>query len=208
MKVQCLCENKFEVKPITAVDLDSDSEFIGKIKAGTFNGFKCPKCGTLVRPETVIHITWMSKGIKIASVPEKMRYLCLSFCTNRKAAEKSGEKCPFDSGEIPVIGNWELLDRVNSINAGLETVPLEALKFIILDGAKGDKSKIEISLKSVSDGKLEFYGSGVSEEMGIIHVPLELYENMASDYKKHKKGELFSAVASDVYISYKNIVME
>lgn len=208
MKVQCLCENKFEVTPLTAIDLDSDTSFIAKIKAGTFNGFKCPKCGSLVRPEVVIHIDWKSKGVKLASIPEKMRYHCLAFCKNKKAAAKSGEKPPFNANETPVIGNWELLDRINSLNAHLETVPLEALKFLVLDGAKGDKSKIEIAFKALAGDQLEFYVSGISEEMGIIHVPLKLYENMLADYKKRKKNEIFTAVVSDAYISYKNIITE
>ena len=115
---------------------------------------------------------------------------------------------PFNANETPVIGNWELLDRINSLNAHLETVPLEALKFLVLDGAKGDKSKIEIAFKALAGDQLEFYVSGISEEMGIIHVPLKLYENMVADYKKRKKNEIFTAVVSDAYISYKNIITE
>lgn len=208
MKVQCLCENKFNVTPVKKLDLDSEPSFVEKIKSGSFNSFKCPKCGTMVRPEVVIHIDWKSKGVKVACIPEKMRYLCLNFCKNKKAAEKSGEKCPFDEGYAPIIGNWELLDRLTSIKAGLETVPLEALKFLILDGAKGDKTKIDIALKSVNDTSLQFYVSGVSKDMGVINVPKKLYEDLLADFQKRKKNEIFNAVVLDKYISYKNIVTE
>lgn len=208
MKVQCLCENKFDVTPVKKIDLDSEPSFVEKIKDGSFNGFKCPKCGTMVRPEVVIHIDWKSKGVKLAYVPEKMRYLCLSFCMNKKAAEKSGEKCPFDEGYTPIIGNWELLDRINSINAGLETVPFEALKFLVLQGAKGNKAKIDIALKSVDDINFQFYVSGVSEDMGVINLPRKLYEDLLTDFQKRKKNDIFKAVVLNKYISYKNIETE
>lgn len=208
MKVQCLCENKFEVNPITKVNLDDTPDFIEKIKNASFNSFKCPKCNSIVRPQIVIHIDWKSKGVKLASIPEKNRYTCLNFCKNKKAALKSGEKSPFDDDEIPVIGMWELLDRINSLNAGLETVVFEALKFLVLDGAKGDKSKLEITLKSVEDDKFTFYVSGISEDIGIISLPYALYENLLSDYKKSKQKDLFKAISLGNYISYKNILTE
>lgn len=208
MKVQCLCENKFEVTPITSVDLDADQNFVEKLTNGTFNRFKCPKCGTMVCPDVIIHLNWPSKRIKLSCVPEKKRYLCLAFCKDEKAASKSDEKKPFNAGETPVIGKWELLDRINCIKAGLDPVVLEALKFVVLDGAKEDKSKIEIALKTATDEKLEFFVEGVGKQIGIIGVPFSLYRQMEADYKKKKKSGIFQAVILGDYISAKNIFIE
>lgn len=208
MKVQCLCENKFEVTPVTHIDLDADPSFIDKIKSGSFNSFRCPKCGSAVRPDVAMHISWKQKGVKLVCIPEKKRYLCLAFSKNEKLASKSGETCLFEKDESPVIGMWELLDRLNCINAELDPTVLEALKFVVLDGAKNDKSKLEIAFKGVSENKLEFFVDGMGEKIGIIGVPSSLYENMAQDYRKSKKKDIFAAVVVGPYISYKNVFVE
>lgn len=205
MEVQCLCENKFDVTPVTHVILDDEKNFIERIKDGSFNRFICPKCNSALRPQVVLHIEWKAKGLKFASIPEKNRYLCLSFCKDKKAAAKSGEKQPFSDDEIPLVGMWELLDRIGSISAGLETIPLEALKFLVLDGAKTKKSDMELSFAGMEDDKLNFYVVGLSDDLGLISVPRAHYEKLLIDYKNKKQKALFAALVLGPYISYKNI---
>ncbi|PIE98095.1 MAG: hypothetical protein CR988_04820 [Treponema sp.] len=208
MKIRCLCEHKFEVQPIVKLDLDKTPEYLDKIKNGTFNSFKCPKCGYELRAESKTEIIWKSKSATLVFIPENKRIYGLSISAGEdEKNETENKKFKFDKNTPLVIGYSELADRINVLDANLDPKGIEVVKFIALQNAGPvDKKNLSIFFKQLKNDKLEFFVSGLKkDEVAVIKIPKKIYDEILND---NKNNELFSAVSIGNYISYKNIYME
>lgn len=215
MKITCACEHSFKIEHKEKINLDKEPEKIIDIQEGNFLTFICPQCGKTIKSEIKTRLEWKSKNEILFLVPEINRIACLNFCAGLKQIniETNEEiKEPFlKPDETPVIGYSELLDRVNVLHSNLNPRAIEAVKFFVMDSAKNmNKKNVRIVFQKIThDDFLEFYIYGIKEnEIGIMKVPINLYEQVVYDIENRKSPEIFKGLYIGQYLSYKNIHIE
>ncbi len=214
-KVTCKCDYSFDITYEKTIDLDAKSAIKEKIKNGSFLSERCPSCNQKVSVELETVFVWKSKKAEVVFIPENKRMECLAFCAGavRTDVETNKKiKTPLlKKGQTPVIGYPELADRIAVLDAGLNPLIVEAVKFMVLSNGKNlDSKKIQMLFEKMTDANmLEFHVHGLREkEVAVMPIPMQVYEALAADYKQKKQAELFDALQLGAYISYKNIAME
>lgn len=215
MKITCACEYSFDAPHKQTIDLDKEPEKVLSIQDGNFQSFICPQCGKNIRTEIKTRIEWNSKKEILLFVPEKNRIACMNFCAGFKQIDLETNKEisePFvQTDETPVIGYYELLDRINVLYSNLNPQVIEACKFFVLNSAKNfEREKIKMIFQKLShDDFLEFFLYGIrSEEVGLVKVPVQMYDEMHADMGKSLENSVFKAVYLGQYLSYKNVPFE
>jgi hypothetical protein len=195
-KISCPCENAFSVDFPDEIDLDQRPEYIDEILDGSFMNFICPSCGKRHKPEFPLILLWPSRKLKIEALPELDR------------GEYYRRKKDLPATET-VIGYPELADRVAVIRDGLEPAAVEALKYYLLLKAEETYPDEEISVWYQNKGpdSIEFHLLGIRDgEVAVSRVPLNVYEKTLADFKKHPKGEVYSALRFRSYLSVQNMI--
>ncbi|MCL2319881.1 MAG: CpXC domain-containing protein [Treponema sp.] len=202
-KITCFCENAFEVEVPEEINLDSGSTAFDEIQNGTFLNYTCPSCGKKHKPEFPLSVLWPSKKLHFEVFPELDRG---EFYRRKKTPVEKG---PYTLETI--IGYPELADRLAVIRDGFEPVAVEAIKYFLHLKAEEQYPDDEMDIwyfgASVEQAWMEFHIHGIrKEEVAVTKVPMVLYEKNLADYKKHPKGELFSALRVRTYLSVKNML--
>jgi len=203
-KIPCYCDNAFEVDIPDEIDLDGSTEYFDQIQNGTFLNFTCPACNKKHKPEFPLFVFWPSKKLRFEVFPEMERG---EFYRRKKAPEEKG---PHKMETI--IGYPELADRLAVIKDGFEPVAVEAIKYFLHVKAEEQYPDDELDIwyysapgDSADSGFLQFHIHGIrKDEVAVMKIPLSLYEKTLSDYKKHPKGDTFSALKVRTYLSVKN----
>ena len=200
-KINCLCENYFEVEVPEEINLDSGDGCFDEIQNGTFMSFKCTSCGKKLKPEFLLTVLWPSKNLHFEVFPELDRG---EFYRRKKESE--GKK----SIET-IIGYPELADRLAVIRDGFEPAPIEAIKYFLHLKAEEQypESELDIWYHSSTPDAIEFHIHGIREqESAVIKVPMSLYQKNLDDYKKNPGGEIFAALRVRGYLSVKNTMRD
>jgi hypothetical protein len=194
-KISCPCENAFSVEVPDEIDLDQRPEYIDEILDGSFMNFTCPSCGKKHKPEFSLILLWPSRNLRIEALPE----------LDRGEYYRRKKNLP---GTETVIGYPEMADRIAVIRDGLEPAAVEALKYYLLLKAEETYPNEEISVWYQNKGPetIEFHLHGIRDgEVAVSRVPLEVYEKTLADFKKHPKGEVYSALRFRSYLSVQNM---
>lgn len=199
-KITCQCEQVFNVDMGDSVDLDADPSLIASIKQGSFLSFVCPTCGGVMHTDLQTRIDWPSKGVSLVLVPEIER---VSFMSGA---------FPIDAGIIPVIGYPELADRVAVLDAGLDALAVESLKFHLLrrSSESNPSARVLVYFERLDDaGDLEFHAHGLSEtEIAVVRVPRSVYERVLADSRERPDAEPYAVVQNGAYLSVQNVSFE
>jgi len=203
--ITCYCDNIFEIDTPEEIDLDSNSEYLDQIQNGTFFNFVCPGCSKKHKPEFPLSILWPSKKLRFEIFPELERG---DFYRRKKAPDEKGP-----NKLETIIGYPELADRLAVIRDGFEPAAVEAIKYFLHLKAEEQYPDDELEIwyyahtggPDGSDGSLQFHIHGIrKDEVAVMKVPLSLYQKTLDDYKKHPKGDTFSALRVRTYLSVKN----
>jgi hypothetical protein len=211
-KIPCLCDDSFTVEIPQEVDLDAEPKLLDEILDGTFLNFTCPSCGKKHKPEFAITISWPSKKVCLEVLVELDRG---EFYRRKKEKAKTG---PLK--KETVIGYPELADRLLVYRDGLEPAAIEAIKYYLHLKAEEKYPDEEMSIwysrrnhgnadpaGFAPTESLEFHIHGIKEgEVAVMKVPYSLYEKTLTDYKKHPKNEIFTALKHRTYLSVKNMM--
>jgi hypothetical protein len=198
-KIICLCDNTFTVDVPEEIDLDAEPDYIGEITDGSFMNFICPSCGKKHKPEFPVLLSWPSRNIRLDVLAELSRG---EFYRRKKNPP------PVKNTEV-VIGYPELSDRIAAIRDGLESAVVEALKYFLFLKADENYPDRDISIwyQGKSPEGLEFHLYGIREgESAITRIPLSVYKKTLADYRRHPKGDVFSALRVRNYISVQNTI--
>jgi len=198
--ITCHCEQVFEADLPEIVDLDMNPDLVQKIISGSFLNTICPTCGTELFPELNTRIDWPSHSTHLELIPELERTSFMNGTT------KHATDC------IPVIGYPELADRVAVLNAHLDPLTVEALKFMLLQHATVDTE--DVQPLAIFEGRpepeiLEFHVHGLKkDEVAVSRVPYSLYEKLYDDIRAHPEKEPYIFLKKNSYISIQNIYFE
>lgn len=198
--IKCHCEHVFEADLPEIVDLDKEPDLVQKIISGSFLGTVCPACGTNLHPELKTRIDWPSRSVHFELIPELERTSFMAGTTEHAA------DC------TPVIGYPELADRIAVINANLDPMTVEALKFMLLQHADSDSQSSQPI--AIFEGRpqaevLEFHIHGIKkDEVAVSRVPYSLYEKVYADIQEHPEKEPYIFLKNQSYISIQNICFE
>ncbi len=199
-KITCQCEQVFNVDMGDSVDLDADPSLVASIKEGSFLSFVCPTCGCVMHTDIRTRVDWPSKGISLVLVPELDR---ISFLSGTS---------PIDSGLVPVVGYPELADRVAVLDAGLDALAVESLKFHLLrrSSESNPGARVSVYFERLDDaGDLEFHAHGLSEtEIAVVRVPRSVYERVLTDSRERPDAEPYALVQNGAYLSVQNVSFE
>ncbi|GHV91489.1 hypothetical protein AGMMS50268_19920 [Spirochaetia bacterium] len=209
-KIPCLCDNTFTVEIPEEIDLDGEPKYIDEITSGSFMNFTCPSCGKKHRPEFPLVLTWPSHNLRLDVIPELNRG---EFYRRKKNPP------PVKNLEV-VIGYPELSDRIAVIRDGLEPAAVEALKYFLF--LKADENYPDSDINIWYQGKrpgssaegpisppgtIEFHLHGIREgEAAITRIPMDVYEKTLADFRRHPRGEVFSALRVRNYLSVQNTI--
>jgi hypothetical protein len=205
-KIPCFCDDSFTVEIPQEIDLDSEPKRLDEILDGTFLNFTCPSCGKKHKPEFAIKISWPSKKVWFEVFIELDRG---EFYRRKKGKEKSSLK------KETVIGYPEMAERILVYRDGLEPAAIEAIKYYLHLKAEENYPDQEITIwytrlnpeGATPTESLEFHIHGIKEgEVAVMKVPYSLYEKTLTDYKKHPKSEMFTALKHNTYLSVKNMM--
>lgn len=199
-KLTCHCDQTFNVDLPETVDLDERKELVGSIADGSFLSCVCPRCNAVLHTDVRTLLKWQSKRVSIDLIPET-------------------DRIPFLSGSVPgapgaevVIGYPELADRVAVIDAGLDPLVIEAVKYHLSAKAKessADARPLVFFEKKNAAGDLEFHIHGLKkDEIAITTVPYRVYETIAKDAAEHPDEEIFASLRNGAYLSVQNILIE
>ncbi|MCL2800263.1 MAG: hypothetical protein FWD28_00710 [Treponema sp.] len=194
--INCLCGTNLQIEYEETIDLDTDNESLDKIFNGTFLSQKCSFCGKMHKPEFKITIVWKSKDLKMEVYPELDRG---EFYKNKK------ENPSIES----IIGYPEMADRLAVIKDDLEPVVIETLKSFLLGKAAEAYPDNEINAWYHCKGAngIEFHLDGIRpDEVAVMRIPMEMYENTLEDYKKRPKNETYASLRVRSYLSVQNLL--
>jgi len=192
----CPCGKNFPFEYEEELDLDSDNQILENIFNGTFMSIACPSCLKMHKPEFKVTLDWKSKNYKLTAIPELERG---EFYLNKK------ENPPHDT----VIGFPEMADRLAVIKDGLEPVVIETLKSYILAKAEENypDNDINIWYYCTLPSGIEFHLDGIRhDEVAVMRITLEMYNNTLEDYKKHSKKTIYTALRLRSYMSVQNLL--
>jgi hypothetical protein len=195
-KIPCLCDNTFSVEVPGEIDLDQRPEYLDEIMDGSFMNFTCPSCGKKHKPEFPVTLLWPSRKLRLEALPE----------LDRGEYYRRKKDPP---GTETVIGYPEMADRLAVVRDGLDPAAVEAVKYYLLLKAEETYPDEEISIWYQNRGpeSIEFHLHGIRKgEVAVSRVPLSVYEKTFEDYKKHPKGEIYSALRFRTYLSIQNMI--
>jgi len=195
-KITCFCEHVFEVDAPELLDLDTEVKAENEIFEGSFMAYTCPNCGKLVKPELSCRIVSKKKGIDLFMFPETER---LDFYHEREHEPK---------GSSVVIGYSELVERLHVLNAKLVPEAVEVLKYFLYQKAESVNPEADISVffEKVDADSLEFHILGIkADQIAVMKVPLNFYEEAIKDCKERKDEEPFASIIKGSYISVMNM---
>ena len=200
-KIPCFCDNTFTVEIPEEIDLDARTEYIDQIINGTFLNFTCPGCGKKHKPEFPIRVLWPKKKVKLNVYPELERG---EFYRKKKESpEKSGLRLE------TIIGYPELADRILIYRDDLEPAAVEAIKYYLHVKAEENypEDELDIWYNGSFGDNLEFHIHGIrQDEVALMKIPVSLYRKTLDDYRKHPRGEIFTALRVRSYLSVKNML--
>ena len=192
----CPCGKNFPFEYEEELDLDSDSQILESILNGTFMSIACPSCFKTHKPEFKVTLNWKSKNFRLTAIPELERG---EFYLNKK------ENLPYDT----VIGFPEMADRLAVIKDGLEPVAIETIKSYILAKAEENYPDNDINIRyycTLPSG-IEFHLDGIRyDEVAVMRITLEMYNNTLEDYKKHPKKPIYTSLRHRSYLSVQNLL--
>lgn len=194
-KITCSCDAVFEADLPEAIDFDHDPVPREAVLNGTFMQVTCASCGRVLKPEIPLTVEWKSRGLRFFVVPESDRSEYL------KVAEKEKE------AQI-LIGYPELADRIAIVEAGLEPLTIEALKYYLLVKASEADPDAELSVwfYSADETMIEFHVFGLKkDEAAVSRVPRSLYERTLEKSRAYPKTEPFVSLKKGNYISVQNL---
>lgn len=199
-KITCHCDQTFSVDLPETVNLDENPGIIGDIADGSFLTCICPSCKTELHTDLETDILWPSKRVNLRLIPGIDRFSFLS-----------GKKTAPDGFQV-VIGYPELADRVAVLNAGLDPLAVEALKYRLLEKASETPTENEPAVyfeKMTDGGALEFHIHGLKkDEIAVSAVPFSVYEKIQAMIAADPDNELFTALKNGSYISVQNVFSE
>ncbi len=194
--VTCLCENQIEIDVPEIIDLDANPEKIKLITNGSLFELSCPSCGRIIKPEFPISISWPSHNLEFSV---KSEYDRADFYSQETQADNQVEI---------LIGYAELADRLAVIEAGLEPIIIEALKYYLLVKADEAAPNAEVSawFSGIVDETIEFHLHGLRpDEVAVSRIPLKLYEKTKGEYLASPLSEPFVSLRCGSYMSVQNL---
>ena len=199
-KLTCHCEQTFNVDLPEVVNLDEKSEIVANIANGSFLTCVCPTCNAVLHTDLRTKLEWPSKKRTIELIPEIDRLLFLSGAI------------AVDGATDIVIGYPELADRVAVLQANLDPLVIEAVKYHLAVKAREtntDAKPVILFEKKNDAGDLEFHIHGLKkDEVAITTVPRRIYDAIEKDAREHPEGELFESLVNGAYVSVQNISIE
>lgn len=201
--IACPCGSHFSINYDEEVDLDKNPEILENILKGVFMSYNCSACSKKHKPEFKITVIWNSKNLKMRVLPELERgefYLQRSSQLRNKK-----EKDSFET----IIGFPEMADRLAVIKDDLDPVVIEALKsYLLIKAAENyPKKKINAWYHCKGPQGIEFHLDGIrADEVAVMIVPQEIYDNTDNDYKKKPKKDPFPSLRVRSYLSVQNIM--
>ena len=191
----CPCGKNFPFEYEEELDLDADPQTLQSIFNGTFMSIACPSCLKMHKPEFKVTLDWKSKNYKLTVIPELDRG---EFYLNKK------ENHPFET----VISFPEMTDRLAVIKDELEPVVIETLKSYILAKAEENYRDNDINIRYFcsSPSGIEFHLDGLRhDEVAIMKITLEMYNNTLEDFKKNPKKTIYTSLRLRSYMSVQNL---
>ena len=213
--INCHCGNNISFDFTEEIDLEpqpSQSSFgeasplnnypktLESILDGSFLSFNCPVCKQIHKPEIKVTLFWKSKNYKVVVIPELERG---DFYLNNKDN-------PQDTlGSEILIGYPEMADRLSVIKDGLEPIVIETLKSYLLVKAMENYPEHKINAWYYCSGPsgIEFHLDGIRKnEVAVMRIPMDVYNNTLDDYKKNPKKAKFAYLRIRNYLSVQNIL--
>jgi len=192
----CPCGKNFPFEFEEDVDLDAQPQILESVLNGTFMSIACPSCLKMHKPEFKVTLNWKSKNYKLTVIPELERG---EFYLNKK------ENIQHET----VIGFPEMAERLCIIKDSLEPVVIETLKSYILAKAEENYPDNDINIRyyCILPSGIEFHLDGIRhDEVAIMRITLEMYNNTLEDYKKHPKKTLYTSLRLRSYLSVQNLL--
>lgn len=199
-RLTCPCEHEFDADIPEVVNLDRSPEIIGQIASGSFLTCACPSCGNVLHLDIGTKIEWPSKNIVLVLVPEIERLSLMSGKTKQTGNESF------------VVGYAELADRVAVLEAGLDPLSVEFLKYRLLEKARESNPSLFPLLyfeRKTENQDLEFHIHGIRDgEVAVSVVPFRVYAMVHDDAVKHPDRDDCKALVNGGYVSVRNILFE
>jgi hypothetical protein len=200
-KINCLCENIFEVDVPEEIDLDLHPKYLDEILQGSFFSFVCKFCGKKHKPEFSLIINWPGKKARFEVFPESER--AAVYRDLQSKAKATPEK------PETIIGYPEMADRIAVLNDGLDPVIIETIKYYLHLKAEEENQDKEINIWyygcNADQNILEFQIFGIKEnEILKIKIPFALYQKNLDEYKRKPKNKIYRALRNSSYLSVKN----
>ncbi|MDX9800598.1 MAG: CpXC domain-containing protein [Spirochaetia bacterium] len=200
VKIPCHCGNIFEFEYDEETEITPETA--DEIIHGRFMNTVCDKCGITLKPEFPVMFSYPDPAMKIFFVPELQRDAFLR------------EVSPFLARKADrfVIGFQELAEKIKILEAGLDDISVECVKYYILSKIENDnetEDEIRIFFEKHENEKLMFSIHGLKkDEIGILSVDMNFY-NMAKEKAKTSiKEEPFKSFLTPPYISILKIYRE
>lgn len=192
----CNCNHTFEADLNDLVNLDEEPQQLIALASGNFMSARCPACGTILKPEFPLRLLWPSHNVEYFVIPEW-----------DSVEPENSETYPKDVELL--IGYPELADRIAVIQANLNPMGIEALKYYLLlkaSEAAPDASPT-ICFHARTESYLEFHLHGLREgEAAITRIPSGVYERTLADYLANPDVEPFSSLRKGSYLSVRNLM--
>ncbi|WP_020612324.1 CpXC domain-containing protein [Sediminispirochaeta bajacaliforniensis] len=195
----CHCEHMFEADIPDSYDISKTGDIEESILNGSFLSIRCPKCGTLLKPEFPVRIIGFSAGCcgyaDIQFIPELERDAYLL------------GKRSYSGGRI-AIGMAELMEKVALHKVKLDDRAVEILKYLLLEKMEANDG-VRIFFSQMEKEKIEFHIHGLrSDKIGISKIPWALYQKVEADIPKRLKEDPFREILEPPYVSVTKISME
>lgn len=190
----CSCDATFEEDVPDSIDIDASVDLKRSLLDGSFMTFTCPSCGRSLKPEFPLSVRWPSKGLTFSVIPELERPRLEDLQT------------PSDTDIL--FGYAELADRVSVIDADLDPVSVEALKyFLLLKATEADPDAEPTAwFHGLAGDTLEFHIHGLRpNEVAVSRIPRSLYERTLSEKASHPDSEPFCLISVGRYTSVQNL---
>jgi hypothetical protein len=192
----CNCDHTFEADLNDLVNLDEEPQQLTALSSGNFMSTLCPACGTVLKPEFPLRLVWPSHNVEYFVIPEW-----------DSVEHENSESYPEDVELL--VGYPELADRIAVIDANLNPVAVEALKYYLLLKASeaAPDASATVWFHSRTDVYLEFHLHGLREgEAAITRIPSSVYERTLSDYSANPDAEPFISLRKGTYLSVRNLM--
>jgi hypothetical protein len=188
-----MCDKSFEADLPDRIDLDSDGSWLEAILDGSFFSVTCPHCGTTLKPDLEVRLVSERDGIDYYVIPDLQR---LSFYIG---------KVDIPAGSEVLIGFPEVLERFRIIKAGLDPLPVEYIKLMLLSKASetnDNDSLLTIHFVNKENGSLVFHVRGLREdEVAVLKVPEKNYTDLHQRLSELSRQSPYASIAKGPYKS-------